>query len=847
MLANKQIEILDAEQSIANTNRYVDSLNPREILDRSQATRNAQLKEYASRLAAAEKSVASTSRYVDSLNPGEILDRSQAARNAQMREYGSRLAAAEKSIARAEQLRYAEYSRAAEFTAKPLPAKAKLALVPLPQKLDLMPLPPKGVTSTQPQPISKPVQSAAPTVPYPDGLTRRPRPITAPAVAATPRVPNAAATAGRLGAQRGAAAAARGAAAAAGRGVGAIGGRVVGAFGGPVGVAATVGPEIKKVTDNAFDQAFPALAPYRQAAWSATPIGMAEAIQKHPYNPLNPFGKLWDWAPWNQKGPNSLNPNPTTSSPAIDPNGFWPVENPPETPIWFRALFKVDFYTLTFTPQGPSYSGEGVQDGPFPGDYSGGRVYGIPLGWQSTSSPSPNQYSGPQVTWTFRYLASDGTVQNTGGASFSSGPANGRWTTIYGIPQPGYAPEAGDSSLGQNQAPVEIDPYRQPNPNVEFAPPMLEPEARPEYQPEPYPQPYPNPATQPQISPQGTPYVGASPLPQNRPSSVPKPNIAQPNPIPNPEPKPQPDTDASPDGLPRYNPFARPFAPGTASGTGTVPEPTIRTSTSTVPQPRPAFEPWPAPQPKPVQEMIYANNPEAEPKPKPEPEKPAPKEDLCKDPCISDMHNTSKGQKPTEITYKVFKKCGENGPEFENKTMDVPGDEAEAIKALLDDIADRKAEKCDRQDGTLTIPEWWAVRPGADRPQFVIMFAEIYGTGKLGKSRWQLTIPHYNRPKGAKPSIPKYRKGNWQGTLTLTDNSKIRINAATASEAKRVINKLKILIPVQYRTVNGKAIKPTILERADGDMKECDVTPIRGDYYKTGQRQNLPDWSVNFR
>jgi hypothetical protein len=833
MLANKQIEILDAEQSIANTNRYVDSLNPREILDRSQATRNAQLKEYASRLAAAEKSVASTSRYVDSLNPGEILDRSQAARNAQMREYGSRLAAAEKSIARAEQLRYAEYSRAAEFTAKPLPAKAKLALVPLPQKLDLMPLPPKGVTSTQPQPISKPVQSAAPTVPYPDGLTRRPRPITAPAVAATPRVPNAAATAGRLGAQRGAASAARGAAAAAGRGVGAIGGRVVGAFGGPVGVAATVGPEIKKVTDNAFDQAFPALAPYRQAAWSATPIGMAEAIQKHPYNPLNPFGKLWDWAPWNQKGPNSLNPNPTTSSPNVAPDGTQEIENRPSEPIEINWYVPIYYLALK--------NGDGSVTNPWTigGGGNGNGVLGIPLRFRTVSSGRARQryleysdrYGVPRSALLLSYnLFVEPMTPFTGG--------------VLGDPSIEFS--MGSAQPAQTQTPVDLEPWRSLPTDVDM-PPMIEPEARPEYQPEPYPQSYPNPATQPQISPQGTPYVGASPLPQNRPSSVPKPNIAQPNPIPNPEPKPQPDTDASPDGLPRYNPFARPFAPGTASGTGTVPEPTIRTSTSTVPQPRPAFEPWPAPQPKPVQEMIYANNPEAEPKPKPEPEKPAPKEDLCKDPCISDMHNTSKGQKPTEITYKVFKKCGENGPEFENKTMDVPGDEAEAIKALLDDIADRKAEKCDRQDGTLTIPEWWAVRPGADRPQFVIMFAEIYGTGKLGKSRWQLTIPHYNRPKGAKPSIPKYRKGNWQGTLTLTDNSKIRINAATASEAKRVINKLKILIPVQYRTVNGKAIKPTILERADGDMKECDVTPIRGDYYKTGQRQNLPDWSVNFR
>jgi hypothetical protein len=61
-----------------------------------------------------------------------------------------------------------------------------------------------------------------------------------------------------------------------------------------------------------------------------------------------------------------------------------------------------------------------------------------------------------------------------------------------------------------------------------------------------------------------------------------------------------------------------------------------------------------------------------------------------------------------------------------------------------------------------------------------------------------------------------------------------------------VMNKLKILVPAQYRTINGKAIKPTILEMASS-LKECDVVPIRGDFFKNGQAQNGPDWSVKFR
>jgi hypothetical protein len=62
-----------------------------------------------------------------------------------------------------------------------------------------------------------------------------------------------------------------------------------------------------------------------------------------------------------------------------------------------------------------------------------------------------------------------------------------------------------------------------------------------------------------------------------------------------------------------------------------------------------------------------------------------------------------------------------------------------------------------------------------------------------------------------------------------------------------VINKLKILIPVEKRTIKGKAIKPTILQREDGNLKEVNVIPVRGDFYASGQTKGTPDWSVNLK
>ena len=65
--------------------------------------------------------------------------------------------------------------------------------------------------------------------------------------------------------------------------------------------------------------------------------------------------------------------------------------------------------------------------------------------------------------------------------------------------------------------------------------------------------------------------------------------------------------------------------------------------------------------------------------------------------------------------------------------------------------------------------------------------------------------------------------------------------------ANAVLNRLKIHIPVKYRTKKGKAIKPRIVEDPTADLKECKVTPVRADYYSKGQANMRPDWSINLR
>ena len=146
------------------------------------------------------------------------------------------------------------------------------------------------------------------------------------------------------------------------------------------------------------------------------------------------------------------------------------------------------------------------------------------------------------------------------------------------------------------------------------------------------------------------------------------------------------------------------------------------------------------------------------------------------------------------------------------------------------------------------IPESWAVRVGTDRPQLVIVYAEVFGSGKLSDSRWSLTIPHYRGTEKSSLLLPKYRRGNWHGSLRLKDGSQIVVNASSSQECKRVLNKIKILIPVDFRIgPDGKAYKPRVIENPDLKFKECNVVPTVAKYYLTGQKSLKPTWAKNIR
>ena len=199
--------------------------------------------------------------------------------------------------------------------------------------------------------------------------------------------------------------------------------------------------------------------------------------------------------------------------------------------------------------------------------------------------------------------------------------------------------------------------------------------------------------------------------------------------------------------------------------------------------------------------------------------------------------------KPELIKVLTFIDCEK---ELKEVFLTVPFGSATAWKLSLDNQAKIQKSLCGIT--TPAIPESWAIRIGTDRPQLVIVYAEVFNSGKLSSSRWSLTIPHYRGTESSRLLLPSYARGNWNGSLKLKDDSQIVVNARTSQECKRVLNKLKILIPVEYRLdKNGKAYKPRVVENPNIELKECNVIPTIAKYYPTGQKNMTPAWAKDLR
>jgi hypothetical protein len=143
-------------------------------------------------------------------------------------------------------------------------------------------------------------------------------------------------------------------------------------------------------------------------------------------------------------------------------------------------------------------------------------------------------------------------------------------------------------------------------------------------------------------------------------------------------------------------------------------------------------------------------------------------------------------------------------------------------------------------ESIVTVPEWWAVRKGADTPQAVIQLREIKANGKWGRKFFALHIPYYNKPKEFKPKFPDLEKGSNFGELTLKGNSKVRVYAKTQSGANEFIDYCRTVIdPLQldksYLSLGQRKGQP---------LAEMKTRAVKLMFFSKGREDLQPDFCV---
>lgn len=136
-----------------------------------------------------------------------------------------------------------------------------------------------------------------------------------------------------------------------------------------------------------------------------------------------------------------------------------------------------------------------------------------------------------------------------------------------------------------------------------------------------------------------------------------------------------------------------------------------------------------------------------------------------------------------------------------------------------------------RRDGTVaSLPEVYETQRLAERPQMVIIYRSVVNK-RAGN--YQIAIPW---AQNKKPKFIKYKKGSISVVLTLTDGSRLVVNAATEAEGKRVIDAYKpIILPAK---LEGSVL--TTFRRTGKKLAEAEMMPIRGDYYSFGYFKDVP-------
>ena len=197
------------------------------------------------------------------------------------------------------------------------------------------------------------------------------------------------------------------------------------------------------------------------------------------------------------------------------------------------------------------------------------------------------------------------------------------------------------------------------------------------------------------------------------------------------------------------------------------------------------------------------------------------------------------------ISVQKFSNCDKDGnPVYTNQSISViQGTEQQEINKFAE-LAKIAAQECKDCDCIATVPEWWQLRPEAQRPQGILLFRELRDDGTIGNDRYSITIPHCTlTTPPSNPPLVEYKKGDFEGILTLKDNSKLIVNCETAIECNRVIDKLSQVIDNDY--LEGSSRK--IGKRSGLPFKQIKVVASGAHYYPNGVKSMKPIYIKSFR
>ncbi|BAY16888.1 hypothetical protein NIES21_27220 [Anabaenopsis circularis NIES-21] len=264
--------------------------------------------------------------------------------------------------------------------------------------------------------------------------------------------------------------------------------------------------------------------------------------------------------------------------------------------------------------------------------------------------------------------------------------------------------------------------------------------------------------------------------------------------------------------------------------------------------------------------------PDKSPPPEPPPPEPPPKKECCRMSCCP---------KSPSIDYRAIKKLMVQTIKEQTFALDIPItsckfneetnkwepktsytiievfatniNQARQSAQLHIENAEQAADLClarNQQEqecnAIASLPERYQIPVDGHIPQLICLFREVKEDGSLGDDYYPITMPHPasdQQPNTNNPPLPTYKKGSWEGILTLKDNSKAFVNAETKEEAERMLEAIKAKTHTDFLVGSFQKIG----QRKGQALKEINVKLFRCDYYPTGTKNAKPQWIKYFR